>query len=38
MISWGNHNKNISNEGVKELAIAISKLMNLAELNLNLRT
>ena len=35
--SWGNGNKNISNEGVKELSLNISKLSNLTQLNLNLQ-
>ena len=33
---WGCVNKNISNEGVKELAVNISKLTNLIQLDLNL--
>ena len=34
--SWDNLNNNISNEGVKELGVNISKLTNLTKLNLNL--
>ena len=35
--SWGYQNEKITNEGIKELAINISKLKNLTELNLYLR-
>ena len=35
--SWGYENNDISNEGVKELGVNISKLANLTELNLNLQ-
>ena len=35
--SWGYENKNISNEGIKELGLNLSKLINLTQLNLNLR-
>ena len=34
--SWDNLNNNISNEGVNELCVNISKLTNLTQLNLNL--
>ena len=34
--SWGEGNNNISNEGLKELGVNISKLINLTQLNLNL--
>ena len=35
--SYGYENDNISNEGVKELGVNISKLTNLTHLNLNLK-
>ena len=35
--SWGHQNNNISNEGVKEFGVNISKLTNLSQLNLDLR-
>ena len=35
--SWGHENKNISNEGVKELGVNISKLTSLTQLNFNLQ-
>ena len=35
--SWGYQNKNINNEGVKELGVNISKLTNLTRLDLNLQ-
>ena len=34
--SWGERNNNISNDGVKELGMNISKLTYLTQLNLNL--
>ena len=34
--SWGYQNNNISNDGVKELGLNISKLTSLTQLNLNL--
>ena len=35
--SWGYENENISNEGIKELGMNISKLTNLTQLKLNLK-
>ena len=34
--SWGWGNNEISNEGVKEFGVSISKLTNLTQLDLNL--
>ena len=34
--SWGDRNNKISNKGIQELGVNISKLTNLTQLNLDL--